>query len=203
MTPGPTRPGQMLRRERLAQNPGFCLPRGGSPMGTRKAPGLEGTPRTTVRPEATWATSLPPSLPLPRRTCVSITGAGSPQTRAPASWGGGWGTSGITYWPAMSRAPSRFSRPSLHSAWMGTWEGARSKGRGSGSGSGVCGPCPPRTAPADATGPARPFPSLPPLVPTLGGSHLPSCHPQGPHHCPAQPLVPRAPRSSPPRAGRP
>lgn len=32
----------------------------------------------------------------------------------------GEGTSGITYWPAMSRAPSRFSRPSFHSAWMGT-----------------------------------------------------------------------------------
>lgn len=30
-------------------------------------------------------------------------------------------TSGMTYWPAMSRAPSRFSRPSLHSSWIGTW----------------------------------------------------------------------------------
>lgn len=34
-------------------------------------------------------------------------------------------TSGMTYWPAMSRAPSRFSRPSLHSAWIGTWREGR------------------------------------------------------------------------------
>lgn len=34
-------------------------------------------------------------------------------------------TSGMTYWPAMSRAPSRFSRPSLHSAWIGTWRQGR------------------------------------------------------------------------------
>lgn len=34
--------------------------------------------------------------------------------------GGKEGTSGIRYWAAMSRAPSRFSRPSFHRAWMGT-----------------------------------------------------------------------------------
>lgn len=182
-------PGQRLR---LGTAGTACFV-GARPRASERRQVRRKTPRTTACPEGNVVT-IPPSLLHGHTPCQSQVRAA---LRAQAPAPGGGGTSGITYWPAMSRAPSRFSRPSLHRAWMGTWGGARTDLRPR-LGTGRRGR---RLRLGERGLQALPFPSAVPTSPRTGRFTPGFLPPTGTSPLPSPAPVRRAPRSLLPQAG--